>query len=587
MTLIRQLAWFFRAHWQRYALTVSVLCIIAVIQTKVPALIGSMIDTVVHPAPDTTVWAGFQPLLVYLLAIGFLVYALRYVWRVALYGAAYRLGYLLRQQLYQHYLTMDPDFFRQHRTGELMAHVSNDIQAVEMTAGEGILTLVDSLFIGCLVLWIMVTQYSLPLTLLSLLPLPIMAFLVARIGREIHQAFGKAQAAFGDVNNIAHENMSGLRTLRLFAAEQYAERQMQQSAESANQANMQVARVDAKFEPVIYLCIGSAYLLAIAGGSWLVMQQQLTIGQLTSFSLYLGQLIWPMFAIAWLFNILERGNAAYQRISSVLAAKPQLTSEQTVASPPTNDRALDIRLTRFENENGTALLQHISLPIHTGDFVGIVGPTGAGKSTLLKLIQRFADPHQGAIHLYDRALPEWPLQELRSQFAYVPQEPYLFSLSVAENIALGRPEATEEQIIAAAKLAELHRDITALPEGYQTAVGERGITLSGGQKQRLALARAWLTRRPFLLLDDALSAVDAKTASRILKNLQSASHTVTLLMVTHRLQEIEQANQIIVLEQGEQRESGTHLSLLEQDGWYARTWHYQQLEQALTEEEHE
>ncbi len=588
MTLIWQLAWFFRAHWQRYLLTVSVLCIIAVIQTKVPALIGSMIDTVVHPAPGSTIWSGFQPLLISLLAIGFLVYALRYIWRVALYGAAYRLGYLLRQQLYRHYLAMDPDFFRQHRTGELIAHVSNDIQAVEMTAGEGILTLVDSLFIGCLVLWIMVTQYSLPLTLLALLPLPIMAFLVARIGREIHQAFGKAQAAFGDVNNIAHENMSGLRTLRLFAAEHYAEQQMQQSAESANQANMQVARVDAKFDPVIYLCIGSAYLLAIAGGSWLVMRQELTIGQLTSFSLYLGQLIWPMFAIAWLFNILERGNAAYQRIRSVLATKPQLTSGQMV-SPPSSagQHALGIRLARFENENGVALLQHISLQIQTGDFIGIVGPTGAGKSTLLKLLQRFADPQQGTIHLYDKALPDWPLQELRQQFAYVPQEPYLFSLSVAENIALGCPEATEEQIIAAAKLAELHRDITALPEGYQTAVGERGITLSGGQKQRLALARAWLTQRPFLLLDDALSAVDAKTASRILKNLLSASHTVTVLMVTHRLQEIEQADQIIVLEQGEQRESGTHLSLLAQDGWYARTWHYQQLEQALTEEVNE
>ena len=586
MTLIWQLAWFFRSHWQRYMLTVSVLCIIAIIQTKVPALIGAMIDTVVNSAPDTAIWPQFQPLLLSLLAIGFLVYVLRYIWRVALYGAAYKLGYLLRQQLYQHYLSMDPDFFRQHRTGELMAHVSNDIQAVEMTAGEGILTLVDSLFIGCLVLWIMTTQYSLPLTLLALLPLPIMAFLVARIGREIHQAFGKAQAAFGDVNNIAHENMSGLRTLRLFAAENYAERQMQQCAESANQANMQVARVDAKFEPVIYLCIGSAYLLAIAGGSWLVSQHQLTIGQLTSFSLYLGQLIWPMFAIAWLFNILERGNAAYQRIQSVLTTKAQLTSVLT-ATQPVSGGELDIRLERFENENGTPLLQHVNLQVQSGELIGIVGPTGAGKSTLLKLIQRFADPQHGSISLYKRTLSEWPLLDLRQQFAYVPQESYLFSLSVAENIALGCPDASEEQIIAAARLAELHHDILGLPQGYQTAVGERGITLSGGQKQRVALARAWLTQRPYLLLDDALSAVDAKTATRILQNLQSASHDTTLLMVTHRLQGLEKADQIIVLEQGEQQESGSHYALLEKNGWYARTWRYQQLEQALTEEDDE
>lgn len=585
MTLIWQLGWFFRANWQRYSLTVTILCLIAVVQTKVPALIGGMIDTVVHAPANVSIWPQFQPQLLTLLAIGLLVYILRYVWRVALYGAAYKLGYLLRQRLYQHYLAMDQHFYQTHRTGELMAHVSNDIQAVEMTAGEGILTLVDSIFMGCLVLGIMITQYSLPLTIISLLPLPIMAFLVARIGREIHHAFGKAQAAFGDVNNIAHENMSGLRTLRLFAAEQYAEQQMQQKAEQANQANLQVARVDAKFEPVIYLCIGSAYLLAISGGSWLVWQHQLTIGQLTSFSLYLGQLIWPMFAIAWLFNILERGNAAYQRIQTVLNTKAQLTSG--IAEKPATPGGIDIQLERFENDTGIALLQQINLRIQPGELVGIVGPTGAGKSTLLKLIQRFADPLQGHISLHQKLLPEWSLADLRQQFAYVPQEPYLFSLSVADNIALGRPDATLEQVITAAKLAELDSDIQGLPQGYQTPVGERGITLSGGQKQRLALARAWLTQRPYLLLDDALSAVDAKTASRILHNLQSTSHNMTLLMVTHRLQGLEHAAQILVLEQGEQRELGSHQTLLEQNGWYAKTWRYQQLEQALTEDENE
>ena len=585
MSLIWQLRWLCRANWQRYSLTVTILCLIAVVQTKVPALIGGMIDTVVHAASNISIRPQFQTQLLTLLAIGLLVYILRYVWRVALYGAAYKLGYLLRQRLYQHYLAMDQHFYQTHRTGELMAHVSNDIQAVEMMAGEGILTLVDSIFMGCLVLGIMITQYSLPLTLMSLLPLPIMAFLVARIGREIHHAFSKAQAAFGDVNNIAHENMSGLRTLRLFAAEQYAEQQIQQKAEQANQANLQVARVDAKFEPVIYLCIGSAYLLAISGGSWLVWQHQLTIGQLTSFSLYLGQLIWPMFAIAWLFNILERGNAAYQRIQTVLNTKAQLTSG--IAAKPASPGDIDIQLDRFENDTGIVLLQQIKLRIQPGELVGIVGPTGAGKSTLLKLVQRFADPMRGHISLHQKPLPEWSLADLRQQFAYVPQEPYLFSLSVADNIALGHPDATLEQVISAAKLAELDSDIQGLPQGYQTPVGERGITLSGGQKQRLALARAWLTQRPYLLLDDALSAVDAKTASRILHNLRSNSHNMTLLMVTHRLQGLEHAAQILVLEQGEQRELGSHQRLLEQNGWYAKTWRYQQLEQALTEDDNE
>ena len=582
MSLIRKLAWFFRAHWQRYLLTVSVLCLIAVIQTRVPAIIGNMIDIVINTNEYSVIWPRFQPYLITLLAIGFLVYVLRYIWRVALYGAAYKLGYLLRQRLYQHYLSMDPSFFKKHRTGELIAHVSNDIQAVEMTAGEGILTLVDSLFMGCLVLGIMITQYSVSLTLLALLPLPAMAFMVTRIGREIHHAFGKAQAAFGEVNNIAHENMSGLRTLRLFAAEHYAEQQMQQKTEQANQANMQVAHADAKFDPVIYLCIGSAYLLAISGGSWLVLHNQLTIGQLTSFSLYLGQLIWPMFAIAWLFNILERGNAAYQRIEAILSTQSRLISGKM--SSTEDSHGLSINIKQFAHENGIAL-QNICLHVHPGEFIGIVGSTGAGKSTLFNLIQRFADPLQGSITLNGLDLKNWELALLRQQYAYVPQEPYLFSLSVAENIALGTPDASEAEIIAAAKLAEIHQDILRLPQGYQTAVGERGITLSGGQKQRLALARAYLTQRPYMLLDDALSAVDAKTSTKILRNLQTTSPATTILMITHRLQGLERASQILVLEQCTQKESGTHQSLLETENWYAQTWRYQQLEQALTENE--
>lgn len=582
MSLIWQLGWFFKLHWRRYLVTVIILCMVAVVQTRVPTIIGQMIDSVIQAPDQNSRWELFQPLLLTLLGIGVLVYGLRFVWRVALYGAAYRLGYLLRQKLYQHYLSMDQHFFQQYRSGALMAHVSNDIQAVEMTAGEGILTMVDSVIIGCLVLWIMTTQYSLPLTLLALLPLPIMAFLVARIGRQIHHAFSEAQAAFSDVNNVAHENMSGLRTLRLFAAESYAETQMQQATEQATQANMKVAYADAKFDPVIYLCIGSAYLLAIAGGSWLVWQNQLRIGQLTSFSLYLGQLIWPMFAIAWLFNILERGSAAYQRIQKVLNTTSHLKNNITpIEDSELKHPDIKIDIKRYLSECQIPILSHLNLSIPFGSLVGVVGPTGSGKSSLLRLILRFDDPQDGEISINQRSLKEIHLQQLRGLMSYVPQEPYLFSLSVLDNIRLANSKATREEVIDVAKWAEVHDDIERLPQGYDTQVGERGITLSGGQKQRISLARALLANTPILLLDDALSAIDARTASCILNNLLKLKNQ-TVIWATHRLQGLEQANQILVLDRGLQVEIGRHQALQNNCGWYSKTWQYQQLEQALS-----
>ena len=284
---------------------------------------------------------------------------------------------------------------------------------------------------------------------------------------------------------------------------------------------MKVAYADAKFDPVIYLCIGSAYLLAISGGSWLVWRQELTIGQLTSFSLYLGQLIWPMFAIAWLFNILERGSAAYQRIQTVLSSVSSLDkTQQKVTSASLDMPVLDLTQISYANsDSDKPVLSDLNIHIPYGALIGIVGPTGSGKSTLLRLLMRFSDPTLGNITINGQPLTSIELRQLRALFAYVPQEPYLFSLSVADNIRLACPKATMDEVIAVAKQAEIHDDIMLLPKDYQTQVGERGITLSGGQKQRISIARALLAKSPVLVLDDALSAVDAKTAMNILQNL--------------------------------------------------------------------
>lgn len=577
MSLIWRLSWFFRSHWQRYSVAIFVLAIVAVIQTRIPALIGQMIDTVLQ-RQNTNLWSFFIPQLIQLLGMGVIVYILRYIWRVALYGAAYRLGHILRHRLYQHYLGMDAAFYQNQRSGKLIAHITNDIQAIETTAGEGILTLVDSVMIGCLVLSIMSTQYSWQLTIISLLPLPVMAFLVTKIGREIHHGFSQAQASFSDVNNVAHENISGLRTVRLFASEQSAEQQMQQAVTKASEANMRVAHADAQFDPVIYLCIGCAYLFALMGGSWLIHTGKLTIGELTSFSLYLGQLIWPMFAIAWLFNILERGNAAYHRIQDVLNMQSNITSGEYIAPQHISD--IEFKHVNFDLTD-QSIVSDISLQISAGSMTGIVGATGSGKTTFMRLLMRFIEPSHGVILVNGVVNTAWSIESLRSLFAYVPQEPYLFSMSVEENLRIGNLDAMQSQLEAAAKLAAIDEDISRFAHGYQTQIGEKGIMLSGGQRQRISIARALLSEKPILLLDDALSAVDSKTANRILKNLLEQKRMV--IMVTHRLQGLENADQIVVMNHGQIIEAGNHRDLLTAQSWYAKTWAYQQIEQALDE----
>lgn len=576
MSVFLRLGWFFREQWRRYVTAIVLLMMVAAMTAIPPKIVGQVVDGVTRGDLSTSQLAGWLALL---LLLGVIIYVLRYIWRVTLFGAAYRLAFVLRNRLFEHFCAMSPDFYQRHRTGDLMAHATNDIQAVEMTAGEGVLTLVDSFIVGILVLVIMCTQYSWQLTLVSLLPLPVMALCMNRFGKQIYREFKEAQAAFSRLNNKTQEALSGVRVLKSYAVESLEEQGFAELTREAGQRNMAVARIDAKFDPVIYLCIGCAYFLAVAGGSVLVLNDTLTLGQLTSFTMYLGQLIWPMFAIAWLFNIIERGSAAYSRIETLLAEQGAIANPAEPRTPST-PFPLVVKHLGWEVES-RALLNDISLTLPAGGTLGIVGRTGAGKSSLLKLLMRYADPQHGEITLGGVALTRWSLTALRSRYAYVPQEPFLFSTSIAANIALGNPQASMDEIIRVARIACVHDEIERLPQGYQTQVGEKGMTLSGGQKQRLAIARALLLDAPILLLDDALSAVDAHTEQSILHALVSEQRT--LIITSHRMTAVEQCDEIVVLGDGHIVERGAHAELLTQDGWYARMVRYQRLEEDLEE----
>ncbi|MCW2478483.1 SmdA family multidrug ABC transporter permease/ATP-binding protein [Candidatus Symbiopectobacterium sp. NZEC135] len=580
MRLFAQLAWYFRREWRRYLGAVVLLIIIAILQLLPPKLVGVIVDGVTRdamPAAAVMKWIGVM------LLIAVMVYLLRYVWRIFLFGASYQLAVELRDSFYRQLSLQHPAFYLRHRTGDLIARATNDVDRVVFAAGEGVLTLVDSMVMGCAVLVVMSTQISWQLTLLALLPMPIMALVIKHYGTQLHQRFKGAQAAFSSLNDQAQESLTSIRMIKAFGLEDYQSSRFAAVAEDAGQKNMHVARVDARFDPTIYIAVGFSHLLAVGGGSWMIVQGTLTLGQLTSFVMYLGLMIWPMLALAWMFNIVERGSAAYGRIRQLLNEAPVVADGDAPLPPGRGNLDVDICAFAYPQQS-RPVLDRVAFSLAPGNMLGLCGPTGSGKSTLLALILRHYDLDDGEIRFHGLPLATLNLDSLRQRFAVVGQTPFLFSDTVANNIALGNPSATLAQIQHAARLASVHDDITRLPQGYETQVGERGVMLSGGQKQRIAIARALLLDAEILVLDDALSAVDGRTEHRILQNLKRWGEKRTLIISAHRLSALTEADEILVLQQGSVAQRGSHGTLASQVGWYRDMFRYQQLEAALDEE---
>ena len=577
MRLFAQLSWYFRREWRRYLGAVLLLIIIAILQLIPPKVVGIVVDGVTQQHYTTThimMWVATLAL------IAVVVYLLRYVWRVLLFGASYQLAVELREDYYRQLSRQHPEFYLRHRTGDLIARATNDVDRVVFAAGEGVLTLVDSLVMGCAVLIVMSTQISWELTLLALVPMPIMAVVIKRNGDTLHNRFKLAQAAFSGLNDRTQESLTSIRMIKAFGLEDRQSAQFAADAADTGAKNMRVARVDARFDPTIYIAIGMANLLAISGGSWMVVHGSLTLGQLTSFMMYLGLMIWPMLALAWMFNIVERGSAAYTRIRAMLSEAPVVDDGTQILTSDRGTLSVNIREFRYpQTEKPT--LHNVQFSLQPGQMLGICGPTGAGKSTVLSLIQRHFDVTKGDIRFQDLPLTALQLDSWRSRLAVVNQTPFLFSDTVGSNIALGKPGATQAEIEHVARLASVHEDILRLPQGYETEVGERGVMLSGGQKQRISIARALLLDAEILILDDALSAVDGRTEHQILHNLRQWGEGRTVIISAHRLSALTEASEIIVMQHGHIAQRGEHEQLAIQSGWYRDMYRYQQLEAAL------
>lgn len=578
MSVFKDLLWFFKQEKRSYIWGITLLIIVALLELLPPKVIGYVVDEMINTSLNAKTLFFWVSLL---LVNGLLLYSFRFMWRRLIFGSSLKLAKQLRNNLYHHFSKMSPSFYQKNRIGDLMAHATNDVQAVRETAGAGILTFVDSIILGGSVLVMMAVSISWKLTFISLLPLPIMAILTQYYGKLLHQRFHLAQESFSELNNKVQESMSGLKVIRSLGQAKEDIGAFKNQADIVVKNNMKVASIDALFDPTIMLVVSISYMIAIVYGSRLVIADDITIGQLITFVTYLGILIWPMLAIGWLFNIVERGRASYDRIRSLLSIKEEIIDFKN-ASSNLSMGEIEYSIDSFKyNEESNFELKDIHFTIKEGQTIGIVGKTGQGKTTLLKLLIREYEVENGSISVGDINIKDVTLMALRSHIGYVPQEHFLFSSSISENIAFSQIDALEDQVHKAAEIANIHNDILEFPNVYETIVGERGVSLSGGQKQRISIARSLIKNPNILILDDCLSAVDAKTEEKILRSLKNERSGKTTFITSHRMSAVMHSDLIVVLDEGRIIQRGKHEELVQVDGWYKEMFERQQLEELV------
>ena len=579
MNLIRKLDWFFKLEKRSYMIGILALSLVSVFNLIPPRVIGQVIDQIAGRSLTARELA-YNLLLLILSA--FIMYGLRYVWRLYIFGTANNLGRILRFRLFEHFTQMSPSFYQKYRTGDLMAHATNDINAVVSVAGGGVMSAVDASITALVTLITMFLVLDWRLTLIAILPLPFLSWGTSWIGRKNHESFKGAQEAFSDLNNKVQESVAGIKVTKSFGYQNAETQSFAAINQEVYQKNILAAKYNSLFDPMVLIFVGLSYVLTLIFGGIFISQGQFTVGELVTFMTYLDMLVWPLQAMGYLVNISQRGAVSYERIENLLAEESDVEEAKQPLASIQNGR-LDYEIDYFAYEN-EATLKDIHFTLEKGQTLGIVGPTGSGKTTLLRLLLREQDIQEGVIYLNGHDIREYALKDLRGLIGYVPQDQILFALSIRDNIRFANPELSEEQVIRAAQLCGVYEDIKAMPDGLDTLLGERGVSLSGGQKQRLAMSRALITNPEILILDDSLSAVDAKTEHMILENLKQERADKTTIITAHRLSAIVHADLILVLENGRIKERGSHQELLAAQGWYAQTYQNQQLYERFKEE---